>query len=66
MMRVWRLDDGVQTLVLGSRDDCLAEVVYWGAPLSLDSDLHALFDAVVMETAPGGLDLVPELSICPE
>ncbi len=66
MIRTWRLDDGRQTLVLGSDRDRLAEVVYWGARLPDGEDLATLYAAHAIDVTGGMLDANPELSICPE
>lgn len=66
MIRCWRLDDSRQTLVLGSHNDHLAEVVYWGPRLSDLEDLTSLYKAHVLDVTGGMLDQNPELSICPE
>ena len=66
MIRNWRLDDGRQTLVLGSRNDHLAEVVYWGPRLPDGEDLETLYRANELDVTGGMLDANPELSICPE
>ena len=66
MKRCWRLDDGRQSLVLGSDRDRLAEVVYWGSRLPDDEDLTALYDVYSLDVTGGMLDANPELSICPE
>ncbi len=66
MIRCWRLDDTRQTLVLGSRNDHLAEVIYWGPRLPDTEDLNALYQAHLIDITGGMLDLNPELSICPE
>jgi alpha-galactosidase len=66
MTSCWRLDDGVQTLVLASRDQALPEPVYWGAPLPEREDLSALAAAAEADLTGGMLDVLPPLSICPE
>ncbi len=66
MIRCWRLDDDVQTLVLGSHRQHLAEVIYWGPPLPAEEDSELLYRAKVLDTTGGMLDSNPELSICPE
>ena len=66
MIRTWRLDDTRQTLVLGSQDDLMAEVVYWGARLPDHEDLDTLFRANAIDVTGGMLDRNPALSICPE
>lgn len=66
MIQCWRLDDGRQTLVLGSHKDRLAEVIYWGPRLSDDEDLTTLFHAHAIDVTGGMLDANPELSLCPE
>ena len=45
MIQCWRLDDGRQSLVLGSQKDHLAEVVYWGPRLPDDENLNTLYEA---------------------
>lgn len=66
MIRAWRLDDSRQTLVLGSRKDHLAEVVYWGPRLPDRENLETLFNAGAIDVTGGMLDINPELSINPE
>ncbi|WP_102107325.1 alpha-galactosidase [Oceaniglobus roseus] len=65
-IRCWRLDDGVQTLVLASVADALPEVAYWGGPLPGDEDLAALARAGLQDSTGGMLDTNPPLSVCPE
>ena len=66
MIRTWRLDDRRQSLILGSRREHLAEVIYWGPRLPDEEDLEALYGANAIDVTGGMLDLNPELSICPE
>lgn len=66
MIRTWRLDDARQSLVLGARDDALAEVIYWGSRLPDRENLETLFQAGALDVTGGMLDLNPALSICPE
>ena len=66
MIQCWRLDDGRQTLVLGSSRERLAEVVYWGPRLPDDADLEIVYRAYAVDVTGGMLDANPELSICPE
>ncbi|WP_413718196.1 alpha-galactosidase [Silicimonas sp. MF1-12-2] len=66
MIQCWRLDDSRQTLVLGSDQDRLAEVLYWGTRLPDDEDLTTLYEAHALDVTGGMLDTNPELSICPE
>ncbi|GAA6209790.1 alpha-galactosidase [Cognatishimia sp. WU-CL00825] len=66
MIQCWRLDDSRQTLVLGSQNDHLAEVVYWGPRLSDTENLTTLYQAQLIDVTGGMLDQNPELSICPE
>ncbi|MEQ8342388.1 MAG: alpha-galactosidase [Marinovum algicola] len=66
MIQSWRLDDSRQTLVLASRKDHLAEVVYWGPRLPDDEDLETLARAHAIDVTGGMLDANPELSLCPE
>jgi alpha-galactosidase len=66
MIRCWRLDDARQSLVIGSRNGHLAEIVYWGARLSDDEDLETLYRANQIDVTGGMLDANPELSLCPE
>lgn len=66
MIKTWRLDDGRQTLVLGSNRNHLAEVVYWGPRLPDGEDLETLYLAGQIDVTGGMLDVNPELSICPE
>ncbi len=66
MIQCWRLDDDRQTLVLGCRDNRLAEIVYWGARLPDDEDLTTLHAAQSIDVTGGMLDKNPEVSICPE
>lgn len=62
----WRLDTAGQTLVFASFDGHLPGVVYWGAALPAAEDLRALALSQVRPLAPGTLDQIAELSICPE
>ncbi len=66
MIQSWRLDCGRQTLVLGSQNGHLAEVVYWGERLPDSEDLQTLYQAHTIDITGGMLDANPELSICPE
>lgn len=66
MIQCWRLDDGRQSLVLGSNRGHLAEVVYWGPRLPDDEDLTTLYRAHSIDVTGGMLDINPELSLCPE
>lgn len=65
MNRCWRLDDGRQTLVLGS-DGGLPEVIYWGAALPEGEDLAGIWVASRIDVTGGMLDANPPLSVCPE
>ena len=66
MIQCWRLDDGRQSLVLGSHKDRMAEVIYWGPRLPDDEDLTTLYAAHAIDVTGGMLDANPELSLCPE
>ncbi len=66
MIQCWRLDDGRQSLVLGSQKDRLAEVIYWGPRLPDEEDLETLYAAHALDVTGGMLDANPELSLCPE
>ena len=66
MIRCWRLDDGRQSLVFGSRQDRLAEVIYWGPRLPDHQDPSVLYACNTIDVTGGMLDANPELSICPE
>lgn len=66
MINTYRLDDGRQTLVFAARNDCLPQVIYWGASLPVDENLVLLSKANVIDVTGGMLDENPELSICPE
>lgn len=66
MTKCWRLDDSRQTLVLGSDNDRLAEVVYWGPRLTDTEDLKTICRAAALDVTGGMLDVHPELSLCPE
>ncbi|WP_417258924.1 alpha-galactosidase [Celeribacter sp.] len=66
MIHCWRLDDARQTLVLGVRDNHLAEAIYWGPRLPDDENLEMLYGAHEIDVTGGMLDVNPELSICPE
>ncbi|WP_368184721.1 alpha-galactosidase [Aestuariibius sp. HNIBRBA575] len=66
MIQTWRLDDGRQTLVLGSKRTRLPEVVYWGPRLPDDEDLDTLFLSHAIDVTGGMLDENPEISLCPE
>ncbi len=65
-MAQWRLDDGVQTLVLSAPGGGIPAAIYWGAPLPEDEDLAALARAHIPDFTGGALDAVAPLSICPE
>ncbi|WP_112323523.1 alpha-galactosidase [Oceanibium sediminis] len=65
MTQCWRLDTPAQTLVLASREDRLAEIVYWSGPLDEGEELSALVDLMSPSPAGGVLDRVAPLSICP-
>lgn len=60
----WRLDDGVQTLVLAPGDG-LPWVAYWGPSLPGSEDLDALVAAAVPDLTGGMLDVLPPPSLCP-
>ncbi|MEP2261512.1 MAG: alpha-galactosidase [Paracoccaceae bacterium] len=62
----WRLDDGLQTLVLASRRTRLPEVVYWGPTLPEADDADAVAASHMLDVTGGMLDENPDLSICPE
>ncbi len=66
MIRTWRLDGPRQTLALGSRDNRLARVIYWGPRLPDDEDMGTIYDAHKIDVTGGMLDDNPELTICPE
>ncbi|MEZ5825651.1 MAG: alpha-galactosidase [Geminicoccaceae bacterium] len=65
-IRCWRLDDDRQTLVLGSRDDRLAEIVYWGRRLPDGEEPESILAGHAIGFTGGMLDILPELSICPQ
>lgn len=65
MIRTWRLDDQRQSFILGSSDNRLPEIVYWGAKLPASENLEALVKASLIDVTGGMLDSVPALSICP-
>jgi alpha-galactosidase len=62
----WRLDTPAQTLVFASWRRHLPTIVYWGAPLASVEDLTALAQSQLRPIGNAVLDIVPELSICPE
>ena len=64
-MNLWRLDCGVQTLLVGG-DKNLPEVFYWDKRLPETEDLREIWDATRLDYSGGVLDGVPPLSICPE
>jgi alpha-galactosidase len=66
MIKTWRLDDLRQTLVLGSREERLAQILYWGPPLPASENLQTLVQADARDLTGGMLDENPALSICPE
>ncbi len=66
MIRTWRLDGPRQTLALGSRNDRLPRVIYWGPRLPDDEDMDVIYDAHKIDVTGGMLDANPELTICPE
>ncbi|GAA3871724.1 alpha-galactosidase [Celeribacter arenosi] len=65
MTQCWRLDDDRQTLVLGVRDNRLAQAIYWGPRLGDGENLDTLFAVHDPDVAGGMLDTHPALSICP-
>ncbi|KAF0674570.1 alpha-galactosidase [Profundibacterium mesophilum] len=69
MTTCWRVDDGVQSLVLavlpGPLDLRMAEIVYWGAPLPREEDLEALAAAARSDLTGGSLDATIPAGICP-
>jgi alpha-galactosidase len=65
VIQTWRLDDGRQTLLLGS-DGGLPAVVYWGVALPASEDLAGLWASSRPDVTGGMLDANPPLSICPE
>ncbi|MFK7838112.1 MAG: alpha-galactosidase [Sulfitobacter sp.] len=66
MTHGWRLDDARQTLALTSTNGRCPQVIYWGAPLPPEEDLHALTAANTLDVTGGMLDENPDLSLCPE
>ena len=66
MSHCWRLDDGRQTLVLGTKGDLLPQVVYWGKPLPTSDTSAVLAEAHQQDFTGGMLDGNPDLSLCPE
>ncbi|MEP0960850.1 MAG: alpha-galactosidase [Roseobacter sp.] len=66
MTHCWRLDDGRQTLVLGSQNRRCPEILYWGAPLPVSEDLSQLIAGLTLDVAGGMLDANPDLPLCPE
>ena len=66
MSRLWRLDDGRQTLVLAARGGRLPACVYWGAALPEGENLKTLLAADALDVTGGMLDENPDLSLCPE
>lgn len=65
-MSIWRLDGAGVSLVLAAAGDRLPEVVYWGPVLPVGEDLGAVAFAGRADVTGGMLDVLPELSICPE
>jgi len=65
MAAFWRLDSESQTLVLGSNNDAVPSVVYWGPRLDDSEDLSALDAVRALDVTGGMIDINPELSICP-
>ena len=65
-MKIFRLDDDRQTLVLAVENDRLPYVVYWGASLPLEEDLEAVCAAHAIDVTGGMLDANPDVSLCPE
>ena len=53
MINCWRLDDGRQTLVIGSNRGRMAEIVYWGPRLPDEEDLTSLFEACAIDVTGG-------------
>lgn len=66
MIQCWRLDDRRQSIVLASRGDRLAEIVYWGPRLPEAECLDTLYRAHTIDVTGGMLDANPEISVCPE
>ncbi len=66
MIRCWRLDDDLQSLVIGSSGQHLAEIIYWGPRLPDAENLDAIYRAQQIDVTGGMLDSNPELSLCPE
>jgi len=62
----WRVDSGGQTIVLAAVGDFLPCVLHWGAALPDEEDLAALAAASAADITGGTLDLLPDLSLCPE
>ena len=66
MIRCWRLDASSQTMIIASRDNALAEVVYWSAKLPKNEDLETLAASTFVAPGGGMLDVVTPVSLCPE
>ncbi len=65
-MQCWRLDTPGQTMVFVSEQNRLPCIVYWGARLGDGEDMAALAGALDRPLTNGTLDLVPDLSVCPQ
>ena len=66
MIRAWRLDSDVQTIVFASFNDRLPCVIHWGSVLPEQENLKQLADATRMDQSGGMMDEIADLSICPE
>lgn len=61
----WRIDDGVQTLVLSGDANGIPCVVYWGPTLPRSDSLSEIVAAHRCDVGGGMLDRLPPLSLCP-
>lgn len=65
MTQTWRVDDGVQTLVLAAEGDELPGVIYWGPALGTDENLTQIARAQITDITGGMLDALAPVTLCP-
>lgn len=65
MTKTWRIDDGLQTLVLFAEGYELPAVVYWGPSLPAGDDIEAIAAATLGDVSGGMLDRVLPITLCP-
>ncbi|GAA6181386.1 alpha-galactosidase [Shimia sp. NS0008-38b] len=64
-VQTWRIDAPGQTLVLASSGG-IPGALYWGAALPTSVDVSSLAAGVARDVTGGMIDVLPELSLCPE